>query len=578
MTAGLKDILIKTAPYWILTVTLMIFLPAVSYEFLDSMDDGYYVLSNQHLAFSWTNIIENFKPILGLWTPLSTLTYMIDYAIGGLNVHSYHLQNIFWHLVAITMIWILLRKLHIAQAVAIMVTIFFAIHPQRVESVVWISERKDVVCAAFFFAALATYFHHRGKGKNWDAWSLLLTACALLAKPTAITLPVVIFLLEVYRSRKWSFRFLLRLWPYFLIVIIYLLLNGALVSGAASNLEQSFFNPFGSLMLVLRNYLMFAGKILFPLNLYPVYPYFYPNMFTIIVIIAIWLLLIGIFVLLWFKQNRLLCYKLLPFILSFLIILSPTIGFIPFSNADFADRYSYIPSIFLLIPTLNLLRISNLRYHTSVSILLSGVYIIYLISFTLIYSQFWQNSRTVMEASCDAEKPNFRAAYIQALNKLAKEDPQEALALIERAGFSKLQEKNQKAAAIPIKYFLHGLAMLRYGNKDQAKLNLIQAAESSGIKNIKVLKYDALIILFSELASLELQAGQPQLAAIHFEKIKKYYPEEPFQGFFYDGVAAMLRRDYLLAVQNFESALKINPNDERCRNNLTNANNQLLIK
>ncbi len=562
----LKILLLRTAPYWILLLTFAVFLPTVNYEFLDSMDDGYYVLSNRHLAFSWANIIENAKSVLGLWTPLPMLTYMIDYAIGGFNVYSYHLQNICWHLIAVSMVWVLLRKLHVAPLVTVLGTLFFAIHPQRVESVVWIAERKDVVCAAFFFATLAAYFHHRAKGRHWDIWSLLLTAGALLCKPTAAALPAVIFLLEVYRSRKWDFRFLLKLWPYILTVMVYLLVNSALMKGAAGNLFRSF-SPLDSLLLVSRNYLMFAGKTLLPLDLHPIYPYFYPVATTIISIIGIWLVIAFIF----FRYGYRLRYRLLPFILIFLIVLLPTAGFIPFSNADFADRYSYIPSIFLLAPLLSLLRISKLRRCQVISALLVVIYAVYLTSFTLIYSQLWKNSQTVMAASCDTVKPNFRAAYVLALIKINEGALQEAVELTERAGFSKFQETRQTAAAVQMKHFIYGLARARSGNKNQAKFHLIKAADPFGIGNIKILKYDAIVTLFSELASLELQAGQPQSAAIFFEKIKEYYPEEPFQGFFYDGVAAMLRKNYPAAIQNFEAALKINPNDERCQNNLANA-------
>lgn len=89
------------------------------------------------------------------------LSDTVDYAVGGVDVFVYHLQSLFWHIVSACGLLALLRLLEVHPRIALMTALIWTVHPQRVESVVWISERKDVVCAAWYLWGLVLYIHYR---------------------------------------------------------------------------------------------------------------------------------------------------------------------------------------------------------------------------------------------------------------------------------------------------------------------------------------------------------------------------------------------------------------------------------
>ena len=126
------------------------------------------------------------------YIPFTMFSYMLDYNIWGLNSFFYHFQNIFWHILTTLALFNIFRKFNISLLISFLICLIFSCHPQRVESVVWISERKDVLCAAFYFWSI--YFYINSKRKT----SFILFICAMLSKPMAISLPLILFLYEYY--------------------------------------------------------------------------------------------------------------------------------------------------------------------------------------------------------------------------------------------------------------------------------------------------------------------------------------------------------------------------------------------
>lgn len=139
------------APWVVMILTALLFIKSISFEPLRFMDDYNYVFNNPNIGLSLEQIKTLItEPVLGLWTPLPMLSFLFDYALAGLDPRIYHLQNLIWHLAAIAAVWGLLRELSFSSWSSFFITLIFAIHPQRVESVVWIAERKDVMTAFFF--------------------------------------------------------------------------------------------------------------------------------------------------------------------------------------------------------------------------------------------------------------------------------------------------------------------------------------------------------------------------------------------------------------------------------------------
>jgi hypothetical protein len=201
-----------------LLAVLLLFCQSVNYQFYQQMDDYIYVVGNKHLALNCSNFIFWFQnSCMDLYTPLPMISYMFDHAIWDNNVLGYHLQNMFWHMLAVITVYLLLVRLGLSFRTACFFAFIFAIHPQRIESVVWISERKDVMCGTFYFLCLLTWLKSLDNGRIFNVWTLLFMVAAVLSKPIGVTLPAVMCCIFIYRDQNFIILFKKKvwcLWPY----------------------------------------------------------------------------------------------------------------------------------------------------------------------------------------------------------------------------------------------------------------------------------------------------------------------------------------------------------------------------
>ena len=164
----------------LLALTFVIFAGALNYAPLENLDDWAYVTENPNLGFSAVQLKALVtEPVLDLYTPLPMLTYLADYACGGVSPFAYHLQNLLWHLCAVWLAWLLLRELGLRRESALLAALIFAVHPQRVESVVWISERKDVMCTVFVLMSLVLHLQARRHGARFSIASAVTMVLGL---------------------------------------------------------------------------------------------------------------------------------------------------------------------------------------------------------------------------------------------------------------------------------------------------------------------------------------------------------------------------------------------------------------
>lgn len=213
-------------PCLIFAAAFVTFLPALGAEFVN-WDDYDSVLNNTNvhglgptqLRWMWTGTV------LGHWIPLTWMSFGLNYVLGGLNPRGYHLLNLLLHAASATVFYFITRRLLRAAGAAAaepalsvgaaFAALLFAVHPLRVESVVWVTERKDVLCGLFFMLAVIAYLRavdgptlRRGcprRGcprRGWMYASLAATAAALLSKAAAMPLPAVLLLLDVYPLRR----------------------------------------------------------------------------------------------------------------------------------------------------------------------------------------------------------------------------------------------------------------------------------------------------------------------------------------------------------------------------------------
>ncbi len=204
-------------PLVVAVVTFATFLPALSGEFVSWDDDKNFVnnfsyrgLGLAQLEWMWSTFH------LGHYVPLSWMTLGLDYVIWGMNPRGYHLTNLLLHCgVAVTLYAAARRIFALAWrkqggevAAAAFAALFFAVHPLRVESVAWITERRDLLSGLFYFTAVYAYLR-AGQSpevrQRWYIGALVATVCAVLSKASAVTLPAALLVVEflaLARTRK----------------------------------------------------------------------------------------------------------------------------------------------------------------------------------------------------------------------------------------------------------------------------------------------------------------------------------------------------------------------------------------
>jgi len=210
------------APAFIALVTFITFLPTLWNQFVD-WDDYENLISNVHYrGLGWSQLRWMFTTFhMGPYQPLSWMTYGLDYLLWGMNPVGYHLTNLIFHAAnAVFFYFISRRLLAIAlrisieeadwklSACAAFAALMFSIHPLRVESVAWATERRDVVSGFFFLTTLCCYLRHdlhrhdHSAAKWWLGASLGAYMLSLLAKATAMTLPLILLILDIYPLRR----------------------------------------------------------------------------------------------------------------------------------------------------------------------------------------------------------------------------------------------------------------------------------------------------------------------------------------------------------------------------------------
>ena len=340
-------ILQKLTPIAILAAaTMLVFSFSINYPILNGFDDNTYITANvSRFPLTFENLrYWMLHPCQGCYQPLVMFSYMLDYTLWGLNAFGYHLQSVMWHIITVVAVYACSKKIGLDARIAFLLSLIFALHPQRVESVVWLSERKDVMCAAFYFWALFFYLNSEGK-KKFKILTMLLFACALLSKAMAITLPAILILHEFNKQRHFNpLPYLRKFWPYLLMSLVILCTTKGMhsIAGGQTNTARQ-------IIIIFYNYLWYIGSTFFPYSLAPIYPRLTITPVLIWSIITVYIVIIILSIAL-FKRDREQCiFTIFPLAACYIITITPIVGIYHIGYIDYADRFNYIPSPFLLL-------------------------------------------------------------------------------------------------------------------------------------------------------------------------------------------------------------------------------------
>src|SRR3989475_6579564 len=197
--------------------TFAAFLPTLQNQFVSWDDDKNFLENPHYRGLGWTHLRWMWTTHLGHYIPLTWMTLGLDYLLWGMNPVGYHLTNLLLHAAnAVVFFFVVRRILTLAllgaseRGLALAVSagfaaLVFAIHPLRVESVAWATERRDVLSGLFYLLTILVYLRasERGeRGRGWYWGAVALFACALLSKSMVVNLPIVLLILDVYPLRR----------------------------------------------------------------------------------------------------------------------------------------------------------------------------------------------------------------------------------------------------------------------------------------------------------------------------------------------------------------------------------------
>lgn len=582
--------------------TFMVYIPAINNGFVN-WDDNLYVYGNtliRDLDVPFMARVFTSGEVMN-WHPLTMISLAIDYSIWGLDPWGYHLVNIIVHSINTLLVFILVVRLLEAREgrtpadlkgvllVGSVTALLFGIHPVHVESVAWISERKDVLFLFFYLLSIIVYIEYTNSyKKSYGKYllALFIFLLSIMSKPMAVSLPVILLILDFYPLNRigsfrdmWEKKYLLvEKVPFFLIslfsVVVTLWVQNE--SGAMKSLEK--FPLVSRLCVAAKALIFYLYKMIYPVELAPYYPhphnvdffsYEYLGAFMVIAVITYYA-----FVKL--KKNRL--YAALWS--SYVITLLPVLGVVQAGEQAAADRYTYLPAIApFLLAGLGLRSLicrhagRQSRYWIAVFMI---ILLLSLTAKTVDQISIWHDGISLWSHQIKADPTTYKA-YInrgQAYSDAGRYD----LAMRDYGRAEKIKKGdprlyNNRA----IVYFYTGRykdAMRDYNRSLEIDPEFAETYYNRGSLSQNMGKYGAALADFNKAIEMD-----PKFVKVHNNKgniynilgdlreaIRNYdlaigLDKKYQKAYLNRGVAYLKEAGYSLALNDFNMAIRLDPND-----------------
>jgi protein O-mannosyl-transferase len=422
--------------------TLALYWPVRHFDFVQ-YDDPEYVSENDTVRQGVTTYGLLWSVVdahAANWHPLTWVSHMIDSQFFGLHPGAHHMVNVFLHCANSALLLVLLHALTGAFWRSTFVAAFFAWHPLRVESVAWISERKDVLSGLFFMLTVVAYLRYvrlgpggsqlpdpesgftplrQARSRKWYWWSVSLFAAGLLCKPMLVTVPCILLLLDFWPLQRVGSQIppalrglkglLVEKLPFFLLsfgvglITIWAQKSGGAVASLGS------VGLVDRLATAMTGYADYLGRIFWPQNLS--FLYLRPQSWSLLAILGSCLVIGTISVVAW-RQARRWPYFAVGW-LWFLIMVLPVSGLVQTGLQFVADRYTYLPLIGIAILVVwgcagGVGQTQPLRiFFTSVA----GLALLACILCTRQQIAYWRNTESLMEHALEVDPHNYIAYH-----------------------------------------------------------------------------------------------------------------------------------------------------------------------
>lgn len=558
-------------------ISLAVFGQTTRYNFVN-FDDDLYVYDTKGIQAGLTikGIAAAFtEPHARNWHPLTTISHMLDCQLYGLKAGGHHVTNMLLHTFAVLLLFRVLQQMTSSVWKSAVVVALFAVHPLHVESVAWVSERKDVLSAVFFFLMLSAYASYARAPSiaRYLLVAVLLTA-GLMSKVMLVTAPVIFLLLDFWPLRRTAprkpgfrgprllrgqsspiIRLILEKLPLLVLsagacVVTFIVQKRAV--GAIPPLPFSW-----RVENALVSYVIYIWQTLWPTRLAAFYPH--PND-----TLAFWEVILAAGLLVAITVTAIVCRNKWPYLITgwlwYLLMLVPVIGLVQVGEQGHADRYTYLPHVglFLLMVWGVADVIQAYRFTWRVAAVSALVVILALATTAFIQTSYWRNSETLWTHALAVTSDNDFAH--NNLGYLCVDSGQldKAISHFEAAAMIRHSKTN--------KHYNVGSAFV--------EMNLADALARKGESDEAMVHYQQAITLEPNYAdayynrgNLLLAKGQIDDAIADWEKTLQLQPNDADAHTCLGN--ALLRKNSLNeAIAHYETALALAPDDPHSRNNL----------
>ena len=563
----------------LLLITFIVFWNSRTFGFV--WDDNEYIVNNPFItSLSFQNVKNIFTSFYAAnYHPLTTLSWAVEYHLWGTNPEGFHISNILFHVINVFLVFSFVQLLIKDIRVTTFTTALFALHPMHVESIVWISERKDLLYTLFYISSLLCYVKFLEiKKKRLFAFSFLFFVLSCLSKSAAVTLPLVLILIDYYKD-NFTIKTILQKIPFLAASILFgilaILSQKSVSAFNVTILDYTIWNRF---LLLCYSVYYYLFAFIFPLKLSALH--FYPkdqSALTFEYYLAPLILLMVFFTILYFKKYR----KELIFGFAFyLFSISLVIQFFPMGSAIVSERYSYIPYIGLsiMIARIILCEIDSRKKTVLYVYIMAGIIVLLFAVKAHNRAKIWLNAETLFTDIVDKNQDAYYAYWFRSTARLNTDDYENCISdctmglslnpdytqFYSVRGLALLHLKNYKEAINDFSIFLKykptdGDILFQRGKARRELhdyLGTIRDFERALQLNPKL----RTAIVYVDLSNLKIAINDFKGSQNNLDKALSIDPANT-EALFNKGVNCFNVKQYKESIECFDKLIQINPRD-----------------